>query len=103
MVGRGAQGRPWLLAQIAAALYGRPAPVVPQGAALSALIAGHYEAILSFYGRDLGLRMARKHLGWYLDAAGAQAHRPAMLTATDPAWVLALIARAFGDAERLAA
>ena len=103
MVGRGAQGRPWVLAQIEAALYGRPAPRVPQGAALAGLVAAHYEAILSFYGRDLGLRMARKHLGWYLDAAGAQAHRPVMLTATDPALVLALIGRAFTDAERQAA
>ena len=77
--------------------------MVPQGAALAALVSAHYEAILSFYGTDLGLRMARKHLGWYLDAAGAQAHRPAMLTATDPALVLALIDRAFTDAERLAA
>ncbi len=103
MVGRGAQGRPWLLAQIAAALYGKPAPVVPQGAALAALVAGHYEAILSFYGTELGLRMARKHLGWYLDAAGLQSHRPAMLTAIDPALVLTLISRAFIDAERRAA
>ncbi len=103
MVGRGAQGRPWLLAQIAAALYGKPAPVVPQGAALAALVAGHYEAILSFYGTELGLRMARKHLGWYLEAAGLQSHRPAMLTAIDPALVLTLISRAFIDAERRAA
>jgi tRNA-dihydrouridine synthase B len=103
MVGRGAQGRPWLLAQIAAELYGRPAPVVPQGAALSDLVSAHYDAILAFYGRDLGLRMARKHLGWYLEAAGASAHRAAMLTANDPETVLALIDRAFADVERLAA
>jgi tRNA-dihydrouridine synthase B len=103
MVGRGAQGRPWLLARIAAELYGRPAPVVPQGAALSDLVSAHYDAILAFYGRDLGLRMARKHLGWYLEAAGASAHRAAMLTANDPETVLALIDRAFADVERLAA
>lgn len=103
MVGRGAQGRPWVLAQIAAALSGSAPPQAPHGAALAALVAGHYEAILSFYGRDLGLRMARKHLGWYLDAAGALAFRPAMLTATDPAIVLSLISRAFTEAERRAA
>ncbi len=103
MVGRGAQGRPWVLAQIAAALYGRPLPVIPHGAALVSLVSAHYEAILTFYGRDLGLRMARKHLGWYLEAAGAQTHRPAMLTATDPALVLTLIDHAFGEAERQAA
>jgi len=89
MVGRGAQGRPWLLAQIAAALFGRPAPKVPQGAALAALVQGHYEAMLSFYGRDLGLRVARKHLAWYLDARSVPAAlRQSILTATDPAQVL---------------
>ncbi|NBB97890.1 MAG: tRNA dihydrouridine synthase DusB [Alphaproteobacteria bacterium] len=92
MVGRGAQGRPWLLAQIAANLAGRPAPKVPRGAQLVALVGAHYDAMLSFYGRDLGLRVARKHLGWYADAAGGDAQaRRAALTATDPAQVLALL------------
>ena len=48
---------------------------------------------LGFYGRDLGLRVARKHLGWYAEAGGGcpwQARR-AVLTATDPAQVLALL------------
>jgi tRNA-dihydrouridine synthase B len=31
------------------------------------MMAGHYEAMLSFYGRDPGPRVARKHLGWYMD------------------------------------
>ena len=92
MVGRGAQGRPWRLAQIAARLFGAPAPQVPQGAGLVALVAAHYEAMLSFYGRDLGVRVARKHLGWYLDdAACATALRREILTATDPAIVLRLL------------
>lgn len=93
MVGRGAQGRPWVLAQIAAALHGCRAPVVPQGAALADLVARHYEAILSFYGRDLGLRVARKHLGWYLDAAGAP--RGLVLSDEDPASVLRTLPDAF--------
>ena len=38
MVGRGAQGRPWVLAQIAADVFGRPAPKVPQGAALGEMM-----------------------------------------------------------------
>jgi tRNA-dihydrouridine synthase len=97
-VGRGAQGAPWRIAQIAHALHGTPAPSVPQGDALAALVAEHHEAILSFYGRDLGLRVARKHLGWYADAAGALPElRAAMLTATTEADVRALIVRAFTD------
>ncbi|MFB9150551.1 tRNA dihydrouridine synthase DusB [Roseovarius ramblicola] len=67
MIGRGAQGRPWLPAQVAAELWGAPAPRVPQGDALADLVAAHHEAMLSFYGCDLGGRVARKHLGWYMD------------------------------------
>jgi nifR3 family TIM-barrel protein len=95
MVGRGAQGRPWALAEIAAALDGGPPPCVPRGAALADLVAGHYEATLSFYGRDLGLRVARKHLGWYMDEAGTGAVlRRRVLTARDPAEVLAALPEA---------
>ena len=101
MVGRGAQGRPWVLAEIAAALYGTPAPVIPKGAALCDLIAGHYEAILAFYGRDLGLRVARKHLGWYMDAALAPAElRRVILTAARPEAVLAHLPDALAHAPR---
>ena len=102
MVGRGAQGAPWRLAQIAAALYGTPAPVVPKGADLARVVIGHYDHILSFYGTELGLKVARKHLGWYLDEAGAAAARDAILTATDPATVRHLLARAF-DIQEVAA
>ena len=92
MVGRAARGRPWLLAQIAAALQGRAVAPAPRGAALVDLVAGHYEAMLGFYGAGLGLRVARKHLGWYLDdAACATALRREILTATDPAIVLRLL------------
>lgn len=47
MVGRGAQGAPWKLAEIAHALWGTPAPQVPQGAALAEAVAEHYEDIMS--------------------------------------------------------
>ena len=94
MVGRGAQGRPWALAQIAADLWGAPAPRVPQGAALADLVLDHHAAMLAFYGADLGLRVARKHMGWYLDAAGVDpAARAAVLTGTD-------VARVRGDLRR---
>ncbi|WP_114965039.1 tRNA dihydrouridine synthase DusB [Alkalilacustris brevis] len=95
MVGRGAQGRPWLLAQIAAALACKPVPEAPAQNEFSDIVSGHYEAMLSFYGNDLGLRVARKHLGWYMDVAGTlPALRKAVLTADQPAEVLRLIPRA---------
>ena len=53
--------------------------------------------MLDFYGIDLGLRVARKHLGWYADANGAPL-RAEMLRADSPAATLALIRRAFADA-----
>lgn len=103
MIGRGAQGRPWLLAQVAAALYGTPEPQVPQGAALADLVCGHYEDILSFYGLALGLRIARKHMGWYLEAAGLQAARGPIMLADDPRLVLATLRSVLGDAQQVAA
>ena len=89
MIGRGAQGRPWLLAQVSAALHGTPQPQVPQGAALIEMVCGHYEAILSFYGADMGRKVARKHLGWYMDDAGTGLGlRKAILTHATPKDVL---------------
>jgi tRNA-dihydrouridine synthase B len=104
MVGRGAQGRPWLLAQICADLYGTPAPIVPQGPSFSDMVSNHYEAMLMFYGSDLGLRVARKHLGWYMDVAGTPRDlRGSVLTSTDPANVLALLPDALIQPAQVAA
>ena len=103
MIGRGAQGAPWRLAEIAHALHGTPEPVIPTGAALADLIAEHYDAMLSFYGLDLGLRVARKHIGWYLDQAGLTAPRAALMTASSPATVHALIRSAFAETPKVAA
>lgn len=102
MIGRGAQGRPWLLAQVAAALKGTRAPVIPTGRALVDLVSGHYEAMLSFYGTELGGKTARKHLGWYMDLTMPDpALRRAVLTQKVPLRVLALLPDALS--ERVAA
>lgn len=104
MIGRGAQGAPWRLAEVAADLFGTPAPDIPERDTLSDIISRHYEEMLSFYGADLGVRIARKHLGWYMDSAGADpALRARAMIATDPAAVLGLIDRAFSEATRRAA
>jgi nifR3 family TIM-barrel protein len=98
MVGRATGGKPWLIAQIAAALAGGPAPVVPAGAALVDMVARHYEASLSFYGADLGMRVIRKHLGWYMDATGTPAGlRREVLAGRDPKAVLASLADALSE------
>ncbi|MEM8787524.1 MAG: tRNA dihydrouridine synthase DusB [Pseudomonadota bacterium] len=85
MVGRGAQGKPWLLSQIRTALAGGAVPDAPTGDALIDIISEHYQAMLSFYDTPLGLRCARKHLGWYMDGLQTPpALRREILTAQTP-------------------
>jgi nifR3 family TIM-barrel protein len=71
MIGRGSQGRPWQLARVASEIYGTPEPVIPVGQDFADMVAGHYEAMMGFYGETLGNRVARKHIGWYLDEINA--------------------------------
>lgn len=101
MIGRGAQGAPWVLAEIGHALYGTPAPTVPSGGALADLVIEHYHEILSFYGLKLGVKVARKHLGWYMESAGITLRRDAIMTAESPETVIALLRETF--TERMAA
>ena len=101
MIGRGIQGKPWLLAQVASDLWGGAAPQVPEGPEFIHMVSAHYEAMLSFYGRDLGLRVARKHLGWYMDLAQTPAPlRRAVLIEKDPAEVLRLLPDALSQPQR---
>ena len=104
MVGRGAQGRPWLLSELAHALFQAPKIARPNLKEFGQLVAEHYDSILKFYGRDLGVRVARKHLGWYMDRAGTSAAlRRKVLTAKAVCEVHQMI-RDFGvDVERAAA
>lgn len=104
MIGRGAQGKPWLLAQIADALYGTGAPVIPTGAAFADMVLGHYAEMIRFYGSTLGLRVARKHLGWFMDTCRTPADlRKAVLTASDVAQTEALLSEACIADDRVAA
>ena len=95
MIGRGAQGRPWVLAEVGHELYGTPRPAVPKGPAFIDMVSKHYEAMLMFYGAALGVKAARKHLGWYMHTAGTPAVlRQAVLTETNPVKVTRLLADA---------
>jgi nifR3 family TIM-barrel protein len=98
MVGRASCGAPWTAAAIAyAAGAAEPAAVPASAAALSDYVASHYEAMLSLYGVESGVRKARKHLGWYLDRHAPDAGpalRQAIMTAADPARVLGLLREA---------
>jgi len=100
MIGRGAYGRPWFPGEVAAMAGGRPF-ATPVGPALRDLVVAHYEAVLEHYGMRIGLRAARKHLGWYMDRAGTPPGvRGAVLTETRADAVVALLANAFDTSER---
>lgn len=72
MIGRAAQGRPWIFREIAAALDGEAPPAAPEREELRALLRDHLIDHYEFHGPFTGVRTARKHVGWYLgDAPGA--------------------------------
>ena len=106
MVGRGAQGRPWFPGQLARYLDGgrrEAAPPLPQQLAILTTL---YDEVLSHYGTRIGLRHARKHLTWGLDAAIETAGvapgsfsdiRRQVLTADNPADASRRLEAAFDD------
>ena len=65
MIGRGATGRPWFPGQVIHYLRTGVALPDPPLAAQLDLVLEHYRAMLAHHGRHRGLRLARKHLGWY--------------------------------------
>jgi tRNA-dihydrouridine synthase len=93
MIGRGAYGAPWMPGRIANFLAsgldaGDPLLTEQRDIALE-----HFEAMLGHYGKELGLRNARKHVGWYLASSGAseavvKAWRAKLCTMLDPEHVL---------------
>jgi len=104
MIGRGAQGRPWFPGQLARYLTTGQRVAAPSLFIQHALIGALYEDLLVHYGVDVGLRHARKHLGWALAAAAAtvgatphllKLHRSRVLTAADPAAVRRNLGEAF--------
>ena len=96
MVRRGVQGKQWILAQIANKLFNSPRVTSPKGPCLSNIMSRHYEAMLSFSGKSTGSRVARKHLGWYMDAAFNNSNvRRQILTADTSCQVFRLIPEAF--------
>ncbi|MEZ5786122.1 MAG: tRNA dihydrouridine synthase DusB [Xanthobacteraceae bacterium] len=107
MIGRGAQGRPWFPGQVARYLAGRcrvrgeGAPPLADQLAMALRL---YEENLAHYGIRVGMKQARKHLGWTLDVAAACAGAPSemlktwrrhVLTAQTPAETGGRLADAF--------
>ncbi len=104
MIGRAARGAPWLVAEIAAELFGHPDPEIPRGSAFADMVARHFDETLRFYGADIGGRVFRKHLGWYMDHAATPAGlRRAVLTERSPVRVLSLLPAALAERRKAAA
>ena len=89
MIGRGAQGRPWFPEQIRHYLttgQKLPAPEIPTR---YAILRKHYLEMIAHYGESIGVRMARKHLGWYLRyLPGGENLRPVLVRQDSSALVL---------------
>ncbi len=106
MMGRAAQGKPWLPGQIARALEGQAAEAAPSLEIQFDLIATLYEEMLEHYGDRVAHKHARKHLGWALESAATTAgasiaslkeHRGRVLTADTSLEAKTRLKEAFSD------
>lgn len=97
MIGRGSYGRPWLLAQVMRWLETGERRSDPSIDEQYETITDHYRAMLDLYGKETGVNMARKHLGWYTKGLPASAEfRNRVNQEPDPARVLAMLAHFYG-------
>jgi tRNA-dihydrouridine synthase B len=106
MIGRGAQGQPWLPGEIGRRLKGGAAEATPSLETQLHYVRTLYEGVCALYGLRVGLRHARKHLGWALDVAADVSRAPAeklkswrqkILTSEDPRLVHQSLQDAFDD------
>jgi len=106
MIGRAAQGKPWLPGQVARYLATGLREQAPPLSEQLDFINMLYEEMLGHHGLAIGRRHARKHLGWALDSAAAvsgvpsellKTHRGRVLTAEEPAHARRLLAEAYED------
>ena len=108
MVGRGACGAPWMLGRIGTYLATGRDPGAPPLAHQRVIALAHVEAMLTHHGALHGLRGARKHIGWYLQASGrpetvVKDWRRRLCTSDDAAEVLVGIHTYYDTAQELAA
>ena len=94
MIGRGAYGRPWLLGQVMHWLHTGEARPSPGFEEQFGVVTGHYRAMLDHYGVAVGVKIARKHLGWYTKGMhGSAEYRHKINFIDDPDEVLGETAR----------
>ncbi len=104
MIGRGAYGRPWFPRQVMDYLKDGSRTPAPGLARRIEVMLRHYDELLTLYGHHHGVRIARKHLGWYAKGIdGAADFRARMNREDDPARVVAMIEALFRGAAAPAA
>ena len=92
MIGRAAQGRPWLFREIEHFLNTGEHLPAPETAEIRQVLAGHMEELYNFYGEHTGLRVARKHISWYTKGlAGSAQFRYRMNQLESPAGQMAAV------------
>ena len=99
MIGRAAQGNPWIFREIGHFLATGERLAAPTGAEVRDTLVGHLENLYAFYGEARGVRVARKHIGWYTKGkgfVGGAAFRHAVNQVETSAEQLAMV-RAFLD------
>lgn len=95
LVGRGAFGQPWVIAQMQAAVNGCEIPDEPSDADKWQTVLMQYRASVAHYGVELGRRIIRKHLGWYAEhISGDKALRDTLVRSGDPEELLVRLADA---------
>ena len=97
MIGRAAQGKPWIFKELQTKLSGNTSYCQPSLSEIKNIINQHLDNLYSFYGSTSGVRIARKHIGWYFEHLG---HLPgeqkkSINQAQQPAQQLALVNAAF--------
>ena len=103
MIGRAAQGNPWVFREIVAALEGRPPPPRPSPAEIHDTLLVQLRGLHALYGEYRGVRIARKHIAWYCRGLRNATHfREAANRVEDAAAQLALVSRFFERPERFA-
>jgi tRNA-dihydrouridine synthase B len=68
MIGRASHGAPWIFRAVNSHLTTEKSASAPSREEVRGIILAHLEALYAFYGEDLGVRVARKHLGWYFES-----------------------------------
>tara|TARA_Y100000588_G_scaffold288831_1_gene307317 strand:+ start:5194 stop:6189 length:996 start_codon:yes stop_codon:yes gene_type:complete len=103
MIGRGCQGRPWFPGQVSHYIKtGSQLPDPPQGVKLQKILS-HLEEMLTFYGFERGLRMAKKHLAWYAQhLLLSRESRRSLLSASNLQIIQSLLESTVSETQRLA-